>query len=149
MPGQSTVIQYIFISYVLLWMIVIALSAMKIRELLKKRAKVRAVVLDEAGEIRDTIELGRQKTILIGKSTPANLVHIDFADSMYAASIEEEHAAFLREGSCWYVLSKAQNGMVGLKPKGDGTVYKLRREVPYQLSCGDIVYISYEKILIQ
>lgn len=149
MPDQSTVIQYIFISYILLWMIVIVLCAVKIRELLKKRVKVKAVVLDDAGQIRESLVLGKQKTVLIGKSTPANMVHIDFAESMYAASIEEEHAAFLREGSFWYVLSKAQNGMVGLKQKDGDTVYKLRRDVPYRIGRGDIVYISYEKILIQ
>lgn len=149
MPDQSTVFQYFFISYILLWVIVAALAVMKVRELIKKRRRIRAMVLDDVGEVRDSVELGRQKEILIGKSTPSNLVHIDFSDSMYAGSIEEEHAAFQREGSFWYVRSRASNGMVGLKMKGGDTVYKLRRDVPYRIRCGDMVYISYEKILIQ
>ena len=40
-------------------------------------------------------------------------------------------------------------GMVGLRQKGGDTVYKLRRNIPYRIQCGDIIYISYEKIIIQ
>ncbi len=87
--------------------------------------------------------------MLIGKSTPANLVNIDFSDSAYAGSIQEEHASLIRYGSCWYICAKAENGMVGLRQKGGDTVYKLRRNIPYRIQCGDIIYISYEKIILQ
>ena len=39
--------------------------------------------------------------------------------------------------------------MVGLRQKGGETVYKLRRNIPYRIQKGDIVYISYEKIIIR
>ena len=121
MADQGRVILFLVISVIALWGIVISLAA----------------------------ELGKQREMLIGKSTPANLVNIDFSDSSYAGSIEEEHASLIRCGTYWYVCAKAENGMVGLRQKGNDTVYKLRRDIPYRIQCGDIIYISYEKIIIQ
>lgn len=149
MGDQSTAILYLMVSNIILWMIVICLAGMKVWELRKGRGRLRAQVLDGLGGVKDEFILGRQKELLIGKSTPANMVNIDFTGSEYAGSIEEEHAAFQRYGTFWYICAKAGNGMVGLKQKGDGTVYKLRTDIPYRIRSGDIVYISYEKILIQ
>ncbi len=149
MADQSAVIPFLVISVIALWGIVICLAAVHIVEFLKKRVRIKAVVLDGQGGIRDEYELGKQRELLIGKSTPANLVNIDFSDSVYAGSIQEEHASLIRYGSCWYICAKAENGMVGLRQKGGDTVYKLRRNVPYRIQCGDIIYISYEKIILQ
>ena len=149
MADQSAVIPFLVISVIALWGIVICLAAVHIVEFLKKRVRIKAVVLDGQGGIRDEYELGKQRELLIGKSTPANLVNIDFTDSAYAGSIQEEHASLIRYGSYWYVCAKAENGMVGLRQKGGDTVYKLRRNIPYRIQCGDIIYISYEKIIIQ
>ncbi len=149
MADQGGVILFLVISVIALWGIVIGLSAVHIAEYLKKRVRIRAVVLDSQGGIRDEYELGKQRELLIGKSTPANLVNIDFSASAYAGSIEEEHASLIRYGPYWYVCARAGNGMVGLRQKGGDTVYKLRRDIPYRIQCGDIIYISYEKIIIQ
>ena len=149
MADQSRVILFLVISVIALWGIVICLVAVHIVGFLKKRVRIKALVLDGQGGVRDEYELGKQKELLIGKSTPANLVNIDFSDSAYAGSIEEEHASLVRYGTYWYVCAKADNGMVGLRQKGGDTVYKLRRNIPYRIQCGDIIYISYEKIIIQ
>ncbi|MCI9046454.1 MAG: hypothetical protein HFG71_04145 [Hungatella sp.] len=149
MADQSRVILFLVISVIALWGIVICLVAVHIVGFLKKRVRIKALVLDGQGGVRDEYELGKQKELLIGKSTPANLVNIDFTDSAYAGSIEEEHASLVRYGTYWYVCAKADNGMVGLRQKGGDTVYKLRRNIPYRIQCGDIIYISYEKIIIQ
>ena len=149
MADQSRVILFLVISVIALWGIVICLVAVHIVGFLKKRVRIKALVLDGQGGVRDEYELGKQKELLIGKSTPANLVNIDFTDSAYAGSIEEEHASLVRYGTYWYVCAKADNGMVGLRQKGEDTVYKLRRNIPYRIQCGDIIYISYEKIIIQ
>jgi hypothetical protein len=149
MADQSRVILFLVISVIALWGIVICLVAVHIVGFLKKRVRIKAMVLDGQGGVRDEYELGKQKELLIGKSTPANLVNIDFTDSAYAGSIEEEHASLVRYGTYWYVCAKADNGMVGLRQKGGDTVYKLRRNIPYRIQCGDIIYISYEKIIIQ
>ena len=149
MADQSRVILFLVISVIALWGIVICLVAVHIVGFLKKRVRIKALVLDGQGGVRDEYELGKQKELLIGKSTPANLVNIDFTDSAYAGSIEEEHASLVRYGTYWYVCAKADNGMVGLRQKGGDTVYKLRRDIPYRIQCGDIIYISYEKIIIQ
>ena len=149
MADQSRVILFLVISVIALWGIVICLVAVDIVGFLKKRVRIKALVLDGQGGVRDEYELGKQKELLIGKSTPANLVNIDFTDSAYAGSIEEEHASLVRYGTYWYVCAKADNGMVGLRQKGGDTVYKLRRNIPYRIQCGDIIYISYEKIIIQ
>ena len=149
MADQSRVLLFLVISVIALWGIVIGLVAVHIANFLKRRERIKALVLDSQGEIRDEYELGKQKELLIGKSTPANLVNIDFSDSAYAGSIEEEHASLIRCGTYWYVCAKAENGMVGLRQKGNDTVYKLRRDIPYRIQCGDIIYISYEKIIIQ
>ena len=149
MAEQSAMIPFLVTSVIALWGIVICLAAVHIVEFLKKRVRIKAVVLDGQGGIRDEYELGKQRELLIGKSTPANLVNIDFSDSAYAGSIQEEHASLIRYGSCWYICAKAENGMVGLRQKGGDTVYKLRRNIPYRIQCGDMIYISYEKIIIQ
>lgn len=149
MKEQSAVILYLVISTTMLWIVVIGLLGIKIWELLRKRVRIKAVVMDGSGNLKEEYELGKQKEILIGKSTPANLVHIDFSDSQYASTIQEEHASFQRWGAFWYVYSKAENGMVGLKQGGSDIVYKLRRNTPYRIHRGDIVFISYEKIVIQ
>ncbi len=149
MADQSTVNLFLVVSTIALWGIVIGLAGIHIAEFLKKRSRMKALVLDGQGGVRDEYVLGKQPKLLIGKSTPANLVDIDFSDSAYAGSIEEEHASLIRYGAYWYICAKAENGMVGLRQKGGDTVYKLRRNIPYRIQCGDIVYISYEKIVIQ
>ena len=90
MADQGRVILFLVISVIALWGIVISLAAVHIVEFLKKRVRIKAVVLDSQGRVRDEYELGKQREMLIGKSTPANLVNIDFSDSAYAGSIEEE-----------------------------------------------------------
>ncbi|MCI8607151.1 MAG: hypothetical protein HFG72_10150 [Hungatella sp.] len=149
MADQNGVILFLVISVIALWGIVMVLAAVYLAAFLKRRGQLKAVVLDGEGEVRDAYELGRQRELLIGKSTPANLVNIDFSDSAYAGSIEEEQASFTRYGTCWYICAKGAKGMVGLRQKGGETVYKLRRNIPYRIQKGDIVYISYEKIIIR
>jgi len=149
MADQSTVNLFLVVSTIALWGIVISLVGIHIAEFLKKRSRMKALVLDGQGGVRDEYVLGKRPKLLIGKSTPANPVDIDFSDSAYAGSIEEEHASLIQYGAYWYICAKAENGMVGLRQKGGDTVYKLRRNIPYRIQCGDIVYISYEKIVIQ
>lgn len=149
MGDQNTILLALIISTSALWILVLWMAGLRVREYFGRRRKIRAVVLDDAGEVRQEAVLDRQKELIIGKSTPAGLVHIDFADSKYAPSIEEEHASFFRYQSSWYVRADAKNGMVGLKQKGKETVYKLRRGIPYRIVPGDIVYISYEKIILR
>ncbi len=149
MADPNTVILFLVISVIALWGIVICLAVFHIVEFLKKRVRMKALVLDGQGEVRDEYELGKQRELLIGKSTPSNLVNIDFSDSAYAGSIQEEHASLVRYGAYWYICARANNGMVGLRQKGGDTVYKLRRNIPYRIQCGDIIYISYEKIIIR
>lgn len=149
MGELSRVILYLVISNIGLWVAVICLGGIKIAEVYQSRKRIKAQVLDGSGAVRDEYILDKQKELLIGKSTPSNLVNIDFSDSAYAGTIEEEHASFRRYGRNWYVCANAGNGLVGLKQRGDDTVYKLRRDIPYRIGCGDIVYISYEKIVIQ
>ena len=149
MADQSTLGIFLVVSTIALWGIVIWLTCIHISEYIKKRTRIRALVMDGQGGVRDTHELGKQKELLIGKSTPAKMVNIDFSDSAYAASIEEEHAALVRYGSCWYGCARAKNGMVGLRQKEGNVVYKLRSGIPYRIQRGDMIYISYEKIVLQ
>lgn len=149
MKDQSAVLLFLVISTALLWILVLFLLTIKVREYLNSRTHLKASVMDQSGEWKDAYILSRQKEVQIGKSTPANLVAIDFSDSEYASLIENEHASFQKIGSLWYVMPKAENGMVGLKQKENPIVYKLRRGIPYRINSGDMVYISYEKILIQ
>ncbi len=149
MADQSALSIFQAVSTVALWGIVIWLVCIHITEYVKKRTRIRAVVLDGQGGIRDEHVLGKQKEVLIGKSTPARMVNIDFSDSAYAGSIQAEHASFVRYGAYWYIQAVSEQGMVGLRQKSGDTVYKLRRNIPYRIKQGDIVYISYEKIVIQ
>lgn len=149
MADQNAVNLFLVSSTIALWGIVICLTGIHIRAFWKNRTRLKAVVLNDQGRMRDEYFLGKQKEILIGKSTPARMVHIDFSDSAYAGFIQEEHASFLRYGSCWYICAKAEKGMVGLRQSGGEVVYKLRRNIPYRIQSGDIVFISYEKIVIQ
>ena len=87
MADQNGVILFLVISVIALWGIVMVLAAVYLAAFLKRRGQLKAVVLDGEGEVRDAYELGRQRELLIGKSTPANLVNIDFSDSAYAGSI--------------------------------------------------------------
>lgn len=149
MGDQSRMLTYLLLSNIALWILVMGLLIMKLSEFLKKRAQMKAVVYDNTGNVKAEYVLGKQREILIGKSTPVTMVNIDFSDSEYAKTIEELHASFWRSGTFWYVKSYAGNGMVGLKQKGGNTVYKLRKDIPYRIGIGDIIYISYEKIVIQ
>lgn len=149
MGDFNTVILYLVISNIVLWIIVLCLAGIKVKELIHNRTQIKARIMDDNGCVKAEYTLGRQTELLIGKSTPANMVHIDFSDSAYSGSIEEDHASFKRYGADWYICSKAGNGMVGLKQKGDDTVYKLRKDIPYRVQCGDVIYISYEKIMLQ
>lgn len=149
MADQSVLHIFQAVSTAALWGIVIWLVCIHIAEYIKKRTRLKALILDGQGKIRDEHVLGKQKEILIGKSTPARMVNIDFSDSAYAAFIREEHASFVRYGSYWYIRAVSEQGMVGLRQKSGDTVYKLRSNIPYRIQQGDIVYISYEKIVIQ
>ena len=133
MADQGAVNLFMVVSMIALWVMVAGLTGIHIAEYLKKRTRMRAVILDSRGEARDEHELGKQKELLIGKSAPANLVNIDFSDSAYAASIEEDHAALVRNGAYWYVCARANNGMVGLKQKGGEPVYKLQKGILYRI----------------
>lgn len=139
--------QYLLLSNILLWLIVAVLLMIKVYELIKKRTQLKAIVYDSLGRVKEEHCLLKQREILIGKSTAVNMVNIDFSDSEYASSIEEEHASFKRYGAYWYVESRGVK--TGLKQSGRDTVYKLRKDIPYRIKSGDIIYISYEKIMIQ
>lgn len=139
--------KYLLLSNILLWLIAAVLLVIKIYGLLKNRTQLKAVVYDGQGRVKEEHPLLKQREILIGKSTAVNMVNIDFSDSEYASSIEEEHASFKRYGACWYV--EARGAKTGLKQSGKDTVYKLRKDIPYRIKSGDIIYISYEKIVIQ
>ena len=104
MADQNGVILFLVISVIALWGIVMVLAAVYLAAFLKRRGQLKAVVLDGEGEVRDAYELGRQRELLIGKSTPANLVNIDFSDSAYAGSIEEEQAP--RGQRAWWGCGK-------------------------------------------
>lgn len=149
MGGQSTVIQYLVISSVFLWIIVLVSAAARIREYMKNRLKLRAVTVDEEGRVKKEYILSGIKELIIGKSTVSSLAHIDLSDSPYSSTIEDSHAILKKQDSYWYLQSEASNGMVGLRRTKNGVVYKLKRGVPYQIGAGDVIYISYEKIYIQ
>lgn len=149
MGSQDTIIQYLTVSNIILWIIVMILILLKIRSYIKNRQKIRAVVLDDERRIKKEYILSNRKEMIIGKSTVSCLVHIDFSDSRYSSTIEDRHAVLEKSGSYWYLRSEAVRGMVGLKRQGDGIVYKLKRGVPYQVEIGDVIYISYEKIYLK
>lgn len=113
MADQSALHIFQAVSTAALWGIVIWLVCIHIAEYIKKRTRLKALILDGQGKIRD------------------------------------EHASFVRYGSYWYIRAVSEQGMVGLRQKSGDTVYKLRSNIPYRIQQGDIVYISYEKIVIQ
>ena len=53
MADQGRVILFLVISVIALWGIVISLAAVHIVEFLKKRVRIKAVVLDSQGRVRD------------------------------------------------------------------------------------------------
>jgi len=64
MADQGRVILFLVISVIALWGIVIGLVAVHIANFLKRRERIKALVLDSQGEIRDEYELGKQKELL-------------------------------------------------------------------------------------
>ena len=61
MADQSALGIFLVVSTVALWGIVIWLTCIHISEYIKRRVRIRALVMDDRGGVRDTHELGNRK----------------------------------------------------------------------------------------
>ncbi|MDR1066644.1 MAG: FHA domain-containing protein [Clostridiales bacterium] len=88
-------------------------------------------------------------SFLIGKSTPAEDVDIDFSDTQYCELVSNQHALLNYSEGFWYIEDLGSVNGVGIKKKGDEYAMRLKPFVSYKVDEGDVIYISRAKLLVR
>ncbi|SFA80223.1 FHA domain-containing protein [Clostridium frigidicarnis] len=107
-----------------------------------------ALINEDNDVIREWI-VSEKVSILIGKKTLNNEVHIDLTSSIYSLLIENEHAVLNHSGGRWYVEDLCSENGVSIQKIEDGEKYRLIKYSPCTIKKGDILFIAKAKLLLR
>lgn len=107
------------------------------------------VLLNEEDRMLMTWDLYGKTAVVIGRDVKENQVDIDLGQSPYASMVDIEHAVLNYSAGNWYVEDMGSANGISLKKAGDGRVYKLSRDTPCCLECGDCLYIGLNRLLLE
>ena len=120
----------------------------KIEEVEKNQIKEIILKNDEGYDIKKW-EIGRKKTLIIGKSTARNDVDIDVSIEGYSNLVSRVHGSLNKIDGIWYYEDLGSRNGSGLGKKTDRRKIKLERNKAIKVESGDIIYLPVTKILLK
>ena len=120
----------------------------KIEEVEKNQIKEIILKNDEGYDIKKW-EIGRKKTLIIGKSTERNDVDIDVSIEGYSNLVSRIHGSLNKIDGIWYYEDLGSQNGSGLGKKTDRRKIKLERNKAIKVESGDIIYLPVTKILLK
>ena len=120
----------------------------KIEEVEKNQIKEIILKNDEGYDIKKW-EIGRKKTLIIGKSTARNDVDIDVSIEGYSNLVSRIHGSLNKIDGIWYYEDLGSQNGSGLGKKMDRRKIKLERNKAIKVESGDIIYLPVTKILLK
>ena len=120
----------------------------KIEEVEKNQIKEIILKNDEGYDIKKW-EIGRKKTLIIGKSTARNDVDIDVSIEGYSNLVSRVHGSLNKIDGIWYYEDLGSQNGSGLGKKTDRRKIKLERNKAIKVESGDIIYLPVTKILLK
>lgn len=103
------------------------------------------VLLNDENETIANWDLYEKTSLIIGIDEGENQVDVNLAESVYASTLEVEHAVLNYAGGQWYVEDlDSENGVSVVK--SDGQRYQLMAMKPCLLEKGDILFVSYVRL---
>lgn len=120
----------------------------KIEEVEKNQIKEIILKNDEGYDIKKW-EIGRKKTLIIGKSTARNDVDIDVSIEGYSNLVSRIHGSLNKIDGIWYYEDLGSQNGSGLGKKTDRRKIKLERNKAVKVESGDIIYLPVTKILLK
>lgn len=120
----------------------------KIEEVEKNQIKEIILKNDEGYDIKKW-EIGRKKTLIIGKSTARNDVDIDVSIEGYSNLVSRIHGSLNKIDGIWYYEDLGSQNGSGLGKKTDRRKIKLERNKAIKVESGDIIYLPVTKILLK
>lgn len=104
-------------------------------------------LLNDENQIIGTWDLYEKTSAIIGIDTGENQVDINLAESVYASTLEVEHAVLNYAGGQWYAEDlDSENGVFVMK--SDGHKYRLISMRPCLLEKGDILFVSLVRLVL-
>lgn len=98
-------------------------------------------LLNDENQVIATWDLYEKTSLIIGIDQGENQVDVNLAQSVYASTLEVEHAVLNYAGKEWYIEDlDSENGTSVVKSQGDK--YKLIALKPCLLEKGDIIMVS-------
>ena len=120
----------------------------KIEEVEKNQIKEIILKNDEGYDIKKW-EIGRKKTLIIGKSTARNDVDIDVSIEGYSNLVSRVHGSLNKIDGIWYYEDLGSQNGSGLEKKEDKRKTRLERNKAIKVESGDIIYLPVTKILLK
>lgn len=104
-------------------------------------------LLNDENQIIGTWDLYEKSSAIIGIDTGENQVDINLSQSVYASTLEVEHAVLNYAGGQWYAEDlDSENGVFVMK--SDGHKYRLISMRPCLLEKGDILFVSLVRLVL-
>ncbi len=102
-------------------------------------------LLNDEDQTIATWDLYEKTSLIIGIDQGENQVDVNLAESVYASTLDVEHAVLNYAGGQWYVEDlDSENGVSVMK--SDGQRYQLLAMSPCLLEKGDILFVSYVRL---
>jgi len=108
----------------------------------------RFILMGQEGIYEKEWHVSGDTSFLIGKSTAKSEVDIDLGDTHFSDYVSSEHAVINYVYGHWYIEDIDSVSGVGLKRKGEEHIYRLKPGVSYEMTIGDVIYISKAKLLV-
>lgn len=98
-------------------------------------------LMNDENQVIATWDLYEKTSLVIGLDVGENQVDVNLAESVYASTLDVEHAVINYAGGQWFVEDlDSENGVSIMK--SDGQKYQLTALKPCLLEKGDILFIS-------
>lgn len=102
-------------------------------------------LLNDENQVIATWDLYEKTSLVIGLDVGENQVDVNLAESVYASTLDVEHAVINYAGGQWFVEDlDSENGVAVMKC--DGQKYQLTALKPCLIEKGDILFVSLVKL---
>lgn len=103
---------------------------------------------NEEGYDVKTWKVGRETSLILGKSTLKFKVDIDVTDALYSGLVSRAHGMLNKVNGIWYYEDLSSRNGSGLERISEGKKVKLKSNTPVKVESGDIIYLATTKILL-
>lgn len=98
-------------------------------------------LMNDENQVIATWDLYEKTSLVIGLDEGENQVDVNLAESVYASTLDVEHAVINYAGGQWFVEDlDSENGVAVMK--SDGYKYQLTSLKPCLVEKGDIIFVS-------